>query len=423
MKAYHQTELEDFVSWAHEALKGSQLQDIESYEEALVLGFYLQGRGTKFLVLEMNKLTPMALLFDKNPFVTKNKVKPVSLFIKAHAKNLHVTKIENLKDYGRIFTLFLASSQRESQIQVYLIPKAPNIIVTMNSEKSISWNKPKELVQIEAPALDEVRSIATIHNEWLKQRKNPEMGSSSPELKIRKKLEKDLEKKNKGLAEINKHLNSTLSDEWYQLGELLKSKKLNEIGSEWDPFLNRKRNQAWNLEQCFQKAKQMVKKRQGTLERKKIVKEEIKFLENQMNGEIEALGKAEPVLPKRKSLVEVRTRKKQLPSGVIAFLGKSAEDNMKILRQSQAWDYWLHLRDYPSAHAIIQRTKHQEISREELQMVALWLAQESLQRKILLPGTRLEIVYTECRHVRPIKGDKLGRVHYQNERHFMLALT
>lgn len=422
MKAYHQTELEDFVSWADEALKGSQLQDIESYEEALVLGFYLKGRGTKYLVLEMNKQAPMAFLFDKNPFLTKKKTKPVSLFINAHAKNLHVTKIESLKDFGRIFTIYLASTQRECQIAVHLIPKAANIIVTMD-KKSICWNKPKEIVHFATPPLEEVRSIAAIHNEWLKQRKNPEPGSSSPELKIRKKLEKDLEKKKKALGEIKKHLDSKESDDWYQLGELLKTKKLTEVGREWDVYLDRKRSQAWNLEQCFQKAKQLVKKRQGTLDRKNIVEEEIHILENQMDGEIERLGQVEPALPKRKSLTEVRTRKKQLESGCIAFLGKSAEDNMKILRQSQAWDIWLHLRDYPSAHAVVQRNKNQEVSREELHQVALWLAQESMQRKIMLPGTRLEIVYTECRHVRPIKGDKLGRVHYQNERHFMLVLT
>ncbi len=422
MKAYHQIELEDFVSWVHDTLRGSQLQDIESYEEDLVLGFYLQGLGTKYLVLEMNKQAPMAFLFDKNPFSTKKKIKPVALFISAHGKNLQVQKIENLKDFGRIFTIVLSSSERQCQIQVHLIPKAPNIVVTTD-KKNISWNKPKEMVQIEAPSIEEVRSIAAIHNEWLKQRKNPEAGSSSPELKIRKKLEKDLAKKKKALTEIQKPLDSKETQEWYQLGELLKTKKMADVGREWDLFLDRKRSQAWNLEQCFQKAKQLVKKRQGTLARKKIVEAEIQLLETQMDVEISRLGQIEPAPTKRKLLVEVKTRKKVLESGLVAFLGKSAADNMKILRQSQAWDLWLHLRDYPSAHAIIQRNKNQEIPREQLNQVAAWLAQESLHKKILLPGTRLEIVYTECRHVRPIKGDKLGRVHYQNERHFMLVLT
>jgi predicted ribosome quality control (RQC) complex YloA/Tae2 family protein len=80
------------------------------------------------------------------------------------------------------------------------------------------------------------------------------------------------------------------------------------------------------------------------------------------------------------------------------------------------------LRDYPSAHAVIQRNKNQNVKQEEIREVALWLTQESLQKKLLLPGTRLEVVHTECRFVRPIKGDKLGRVNYQNESHFMLVL-
>jgi predicted ribosome quality control (RQC) complex YloA/Tae2 family protein len=422
VKPYHQTELEDFVQWADEELKTAQLQDIESYESALCMSFYIKGRGSQWLVLDFNNNTPMALLLDRNPFGYKKSTRPVSLFLKAHAKNLHVKKISSREGMGRVFDISLDSSNRHCMMEVRLIPKAPNLLVT-TEEKSISWNKPKDLVKIETPEAEEVRSIVAIHKEWLAGLRKPEAGDTSPELKLRKKLEKDLERKRKALTEINKHLDSKESDEWYQLGELLKTQKLSDIGHEWDIYLDRKRSQSWNLQQAFHKAKLVAKKRKGTFDRKKIVEDEIHTLENQMEGEIERLSTAQPALPKRKNPTEVRSRKKELESGAIAFLGKSAADNMKILRQSQAWDIWLHLRDYPSAHAVIQRNKNQEISRDELNQVALWLAQESLQKKILLDGARLEIVYTECRHVRPIKGDKLGRVHYQNERHFMLVVT
>ncbi|NJM10348.1 MAG: hypothetical protein HC883_05700, partial [Bdellovibrionaceae bacterium] len=33
-------------------------------------------------------------------------------------------------------------------------------------------------------------------------------------------------------------------------------------------------------------------------------------------------------------------------------------------------------------------------------------------------GEKIQILIAECRHVRPIKGDRLGRVTYHNERVF-----
>ena len=97
-----------------------------------------------------------------------------------------------------------------------------------------------------------------------------------------------------------------------------------------------------------------------------------------------------------------------------AFMGKSAKDNLKILRRANSWDYWLHLRDFPSAHVIIARPKGAVIAEEEIKKVGEWLIKESVKKNY--SGIAYEIIICECRFVKAIKGDRMGRVHFQNER-------
>lgn len=427
MKTYHQIELEHFVQYADEELRNAQLQDILSYEKALALQLYLRGQGEKWLIFDLNNNAPMMLLFDENPFRFPKVKKPLGLFLHSHAKNLFLQKIEHRAEWGRVVELFFSGGDKQCSIEVQLIPKAANLIVKTKekkSEKKISWSKPKALVAVETPDAEEVRSIGLIHKEWLAGIAKPKVGSSDPALQIRKKIEKELEKKKKALAEIQKGLDANEAQDWIEIGQSLKVMPLEDLDRKWDIYLDRKKSRTWNMENAFHKAKSLEKKRQGTLERKKVLQEEINRLESDLEGEVYRRTQSQPKMGlRRKSPQDVKARKKELASGLVAYLGKSASDNLNLLRQSQAWDVWLHLRDYPSAHAIIQRNKNQNIRPDELQEVALWLTQESLQKKLILPGTRLEVVHTECRYVRPIKGDKLGRVNYQNETHFMLVIS
>jgi len=89
-----------------------------------------------------------------------------------------------------------------------------------------------------------------------------------------------------------------------------------------------------------------------------------------------------------------------------------------ILRQARAWDYWFHLRDYPGAHAILFRTKNQNVPDSALREVAQWIIQESLGKKMLIEGIKFDVIVAECRYVRPVKGAQ-GLVTYQNERKYI----
>lgn len=115
---------------------------------------------------------------------------------------------------------------------------------------------------------------------------------------------------------------------------------------------------------------------------------------------------------------EAKGRKLHLASGAIVYCGKSAGDNLSLLRKARAWDLWLHLKDYPGAHAIIHRQKDQVIGGAELYQAAEWVVKESFASMHLEVGARLDVVIVECRFVRPIKGDKLGRVTYHSEKNY-----
>lgn len=422
MRAYHQTELDDFVTYADEQLRGAQLQDVLTYPSSLVLQFYLRGKGDRYLVVDLDSKAPMMLLFEQNPLGKSKVKKPLSLFLNSHGKNLFVEDIVLKKEWGRVVRLRLVGEDdrgpRWCQVVVHLIPKAANLLIENHQGKKISWNKPKDLAAVETPEVSEVRSIVSIHREWRERLRKPETVTLASQIKM--KLEKDLEKKRRALQEIETSLGSHKSEKWFELGELLKYRSLSELGPEWNEHLDRQESLSWNLERAFQKGKGLEKKKEGTFQRKKILEEEISHLAQNLDQEV--ARKLESPVVAKKTHQDVKARRMDLPSGAVAFLGKSAQDNLKILRQSQAWDFWLHLKDYPSAHAVIHRNKNQNIPSGELQEVARWLAKESLQKKLLLPGVRLQVIYAECRFVRPIKGDKPGRVNYQNEKSFVLVV-
>jgi predicted ribosome quality control (RQC) complex YloA/Tae2 family protein len=115
-----------------------------------------------------------------------------------------------------------------------------------------------------------------------------------------------------------------------------------------------------------------------------------------------------------------KARRLQIEEGIEALIGKSAKDNLSILRHAQPWDLWLHLKDYPGAHAIIVRPRNKEISTSAIQKVAEWLIKESLPKE-QIRGGKYDVVVVESRFVRPIKGDQLGRVTYHSPRTYSFA--
>lgn len=415
MKSLSFFELKSFASWLQSETEAAQLQDIWTNGQVLVFHFYKQK--DLFLCVDLSAQEPAVVLIYKRPPVEKMK-KPTVLFLHAHGKNLKLAKAWVQLEAGRILFLALESSERNCEIELRLIPKSVNVLVRAG-EKKISWEKPKDLPASQSGSTDEPteKNWLEAGQRWFDAKFKPKSGkiaasTQDPRLKT-------LEKKKKALNEIANKMQQDATKDWQQLGEALKIS--GEVPERLQALYDFKKSRSWNLENAFRQAKLLVKKKEGTLKRIEILKEEVIFLEKDLQKNPEL--RLQPKNQGRKILEKSESKGRRLPleTGVEALIGKSAKDNLLILRHAQAWDLWLHLKDFPGAHAIIVRPRNKEIGRELIQKVADWLIKESLSHEEVRFGGKYDVVVVETRHVRPIKGDQLGRVTYHHAQTYSFA--
>lgn len=428
MKALSLFEFQNLFAAFDDLLPGSQLQEILPTSQGVCLGFHKNQRY--WLVLDLNNNSPMVLIFQDQIPLTKSTQKPLSLFLNSHAKNLYFDHCEVDKTLGRVGTFYLENKSGDSfQIELQFIPRQVNVILRAG-KKSVSWVKPQDLapmtmsddqIQIEQNLL---RTNEEIHQQWIQEFENKTSPNrKDPFVEWAKKTEKELQKKNKAILELKEQIENIKDSQWRNAGEWIKSNGNLKVPLEFMPLIQTNENLSWNIENCFHKAKQEELKLGGRIHRLELLQAEVLSLSTKTFQQAEKTKKTQTVRKtnsQRQLGGDLRARKLPLSTGGHAYLGKSAKDNIDLLRKAKSWDYWLHLKDYPSAHAIIQREKTQKIPFNDLSHVAQWLAKESLSQKSLLVGQKLEVVWTECRFVKPIKGDKLGRVQYHSEHHFSI---
>jgi predicted ribosome quality control (RQC) complex YloA/Tae2 family protein len=172
-----------------------------------------------------------------------------------------------------------------------------------------------------------------------------------------------------------------------------------------------KKTFSWNLENCFRRAKENEKKIAGTERRRSEVAARLAKVEA---GELSTPANSSPHFL---ADAKVKGRTFDLGEGLTLFIGKSAADNMRLLREAKAWHYWLHLRDQPSCHGLLHRNKGQKISDAAFHQAAHHLIEIHFgNHHGRYDGEKFQIVVAECRFVKPIKGDRLGRVTYSNDR-------
>lgn len=420
MKAMSLAELQDHIQELN-TLKGAQLQDIETHAKGLQFSLYRQGRI--WWLLELTPQQPMSVvLFEETPWRKKTGPKPLALFLNSNAKNLYFVEARISPDQGRIFQVEFASKEKKVILEIHLIPKAVNVVASIDN-KSISWAKPRDLSA--APAIEgSHREASDIKFEWLKEQSlHPKNQTSAIPLAANPEVvraEQALQKKKKALSAMQAQLNSGEDVKWAELGEKLKSQEISDLGPEWAPYLKEGLSRIELMQKSFQKFKLLQKKKQGTLDRIEILMKEIGQLEKAL--ETGSFKKVQPPQVRQQLKDAGAEGRTKTFSNFIASKGKSAADNLALLRTAKAWDLWVHLRDYPSSHVIVARDKNQKVPETVLHEAALWLAESSMKSKLSLSGTRLDVIVAECRFVRSIKGDKIGRVHYQNERTFTVII-
>lgn len=439
MKSPSFSEFQTIIQYLHDELEGSQLQEVSSTEDGLVLGFYRFVHDPKavWLVIDLDNQFPFIGLFPQNPWPKIKKTKPVALFINSHFKNTHLKEIRLLENFGRVAEFDFSLPDKKLALELRLIPKQPNLIVQAE-DKTISWEKPKDLVKVESVAAyeeQENRSIHFMFNQWFDRRakfKKHDQTSApgsgqSPYDKWLAQRKKDLAKKEKALHQIDHQTAELLKIPWREIGDYLKTYGFQNLPIEWTGFVDFEKKVSFNIERAFEKAKQVTAKVEGAKARKEQLYKEIELVrdvsEQKFQKNLDELAVKQSKQGQRKA-PEGQFRKFLIEgeNQLTVLMGKSAVDNLKLLRQAKSWDLWLHLKDYPSAYAILQKSKEKNVADSALVQASQWLVRESLKSKKNLEGVKIAVVITECRHVRPIKGDKLGRVTYHYPRELLITV-
>lgn len=430
MKSLTVSELDRIVEQL-QPLVGYRLQEVKVQERDLILGLWGE-EGLKWLWMDLTPLRPLLLVMDQLPQKIREKTKPIKLFMKANALNLRISHVKRMKEYGRVVVLSLSSAETEEagKIEMRLFPHGQNVLVEA-SGKSINWAKPKDLPPLneseETISLDG-RSYEEILNEWLDEKrgrtKNPQTPTSKDQ--AQKQLEKLIKKKKKAIEKVEDDLERKEHSLWREVGEWIKTEQSLNVPEEWTGYVDSKESLAENIERCFKKAKDTEGKMSGTQERLEILRRELKDLEAVSNPQAylqKQQNSARPKSKDRNQKTKYKGRSLTVSADIEAVAGKSAADNIKLLRRARPWDIWLHLKDYPGSHGFIFRNKKTEVSDEVIRRVGRWLVETTFADKAKnKSGEKLDLLVTECRYVRPIKGDRLGRVNYSNERVLTVSL-
>lgn len=428
-------ELRSYLEWLGPRLVGAQIQEVWLAGTVVCLDCY-HGRAFT-LALEMDPRAPGIFLLEDNP-LRETGPKPIALFLKSHARGRRIVEVELLEERGRCVRIAAGAAE----LDVELIPRSPNIHVRVESDrglKELSWEKPKERGAHAPPEEDfTARDWATLADDWLAAKLGaravagaepgaPSGGSAGKGVSTAqaalavKTHERALAKKRKALAELEASLAEDSALVWRNLGNTL-LEVVSRTRAEDDPTIDRKLldpklGTKENMERAFEKAKQAERKKEGTRDRMGVLRAEIAKLAAMDEGAVAASGVSAKT-PSKKKLDDLpQARQLKLPSGVVAYVGKSAADNLALLRAAKAWEYWVHLKDFPSAYGIIKRAKDQKIAQADIRAVAEWVFAQSKQGKSKMIG-KIEVLLVECRHVRPIKGDKLGRVTFHHPQVF-----
>lgn len=409
MKQLHSLEIQNIVSEL-QSLLDSKVQNVFISERGLGLELF-KASTISYLWFELDPRNPFILSFEKLPPAIKlKKTAPMLLFLKAHLIGKRLSDLRHVKELGRVVE-FEFGYDNPLKLEIRLFPHGVNAIAHFEKKK-ISFDKVKEIKSGGGDMGYESsgRSLSEISQNWLEFKKSSNVVKKDPEVL----KEKEIQKKEKALEKTKEHLLELQNDKWAKLGEWLKKNQTLKVPKEFVDYVDLQKSFSQNIQIAFEKAKKNQEKISGTLERIGIIQNEIQSLKS---ANASSFNKPNQAPAKSSKSDNWKGYRLTLNPKVEVFVGKNAQENLSILRFAQSWDYWMHIKDYPGAHGIIRRPRNYEVTDEELKTVARFIASKSRKSAHFLgPGDVFEVLIAECRYVRPIKGDKLGRVNYSNER-------
>jgi predicted ribosome quality control (RQC) complex YloA/Tae2 family protein len=413
LKTWTQAEFNN-VAAALEPLVGLRLQEVLTSEQDVVLGFY-SSDGLLWLWIDLNAVSPSALPWTDLPLRPPAVKSPLALFLRAHFVNRVLRAIEVSPAHGRVAYLHFGKDGDELKLELRLFPHGRNLLAFAGG-KRIAWQKPAPLHEAPEHGGVNPRALDELREQWLARKTLKKSGAQKP-TDVKSRLENDLAKKRKALQKVEEELKRKQDLPWKTVGDWLKTHQELNVPKEYEPFVDKRRKLSWNIEHCFTKARESEGKIFGTEKRRETLRREIEDTEKKLAGPLREMPNLAAKPKVSLGDIEAQGRTLRISDELTAVAGKSAADNLKILRKARAWDLWFHMRDFPSSHAVLFRGKNTKVNDKTLFTVADWFVRNHLGAKSAQhAGEKFSLVIVECRHVRPIKGDKIGRVTYHDER-------
>lgn len=412
MRALNVNEIDSLVE-ALQVLVGARLQEVEVSKSGVGLGFWMKGQPLTWLWFENLTWSPLLLPLTECPQTGIKPLRPLALFLRAHFVNHMLRDIAREATLGRAVILHFSGAGGEIVIQLW--PHGGNVMASAEGRR-VTFLPVSEAPANTVVSEGEVRGLDVLITEWLslKRPKGPEKKKSAAAPTAEEFKATELKRLGRAIEKVRAEITNKQGQPYREVGEWLVAHQSLKVPTEYRTFVDARRSLAWNIENSFHRAKEAARKLKTTMER-------LHDLERQM-AQVESgrmptkIQKAERG-PRRKDDSGIKYRRVELSEKLEARIGKSAKDNQALLRQAKSWDLWLHLRDYPGSHAIIYRGRNENVGDEILKRVGAALIEQTFGEKAKAKaGEVFDVIVAECRFVKPIRGDKAGRVTFNNER-------
>lgn len=448
-----------------EAYLGSEVQSISFTRGTLILGLFHSLTAQVAYLILLAKPPKSAIVLTEEPLKkVKSETKPLYLFAKAHLLGTKFVAARRDQKLGRVVHLdFVGRSDKgqptDLRLEQNLVPVAWNISLTVG-DKCVSLNKPKALAaQVFSGHLADTGSsnsagaeegghlqkepftplvtrgdVSHQMSSQLERIKNETLSAlwgvkteKAKEIKV-PPLSQEVAKKQKLLQKLKEDELDKRDLHYDQFAELVVTDS-KQAALEFPHFYDGSQNVYVQQKDAYDKHKKNQQKIERLLERQQEVLSELQTLQDLSPAEWTKLyqqkqsQRLQTSKTNKQKGSNIEARKFEVSTDSVVYLGKSAQDNLRLLRQAKAWHYWVHIKDRSSAYALLQCPKDKKITYDEIVRIVRWWHEASASfAKSFQEGDKVSILVTQCRYVRPIKGDKLGRVTYSHEQVFTISL-
>lgn len=199
---------------------------------------------------------------------------------------------------------------------------------------------------------------------------------------------------------------------------------------ELDPSLS----PSQNIEKCFKRHKKYMRGREEITKHIEVAKNEIAQLHRKIDetmrheGEIPHFTHNEKIKGVRNDKKRQSARQSQDKSSPMSFesidgltilVGKNNKQNDELtFKIAKGNDIWLHVRDFPGSHVVIQTGKRKDVPRETL----LDAASLAICFSKLKSTGRGNIVYTFKKYVKKPKGAEAGKVIISQDKNLFVKI-